>query len=70
MSDVISKDFKMTCYKIEYNKHQEKAKTTSTFTFTMLYTTIPHKLLFKILHEVVNFVFKSKTRSQLDFSKT
>ena len=35
-----------------------------------LYTTIPHNFLIKLLSEVINFVFKSKTRSRIGFSKT
>ena len=38
--------------------------------FIALYTTIPHNFLIKLLSEVINFVFKSKTRSRIGFSKT
>ena len=48
----------------------KKAKRISTFDFTTLYTAIPHNLLIKVLSEVMNFVFKSKTPSRIGFSKT
>ena len=34
-----------------------------------VYTTIPHNLLIKVLSKVINFVFDSKTRSCIGFSK-
>ena len=37
--------------------------------FTALYKTVPHDLLIKVLSEIINFVFKSKTRSCINFSK-
>ena len=49
---------------------KKKNKSTSTFDFTTLYTTIPHNLLIKVLYEVINYVFKSKTRSLTSFLKT
>ena len=42
--------------------HLGKTKSISTFDFSILYATIPHKLLIKVLLEVVNFVFQSKSR--------
>ena len=50
--------------------NREKAKSTSTFDFTTLYTTTPQNLLITVLSEVINFAFKSKTRSPIGFSKT
>ena len=49
---------------------KKKAKSISAFEFSMLYTTIPDKLLLKMLSEVINFVFKSKVRKRIGFSKT
>ena len=48
---------------------KEKAKSILTLTNT-LYTTIPHKLLLKVVSAVINFVFKSKVRKLIGFSKT
>ena len=41
---------------------KKKAKSISAFEFSILYATIPDKLLLKVLSEVINFVFKSKVR--------
>ena len=49
---------------------KKKAKSISTFDFSPLYTTILHKLLLKVLSEIINFVFKSKVRKRTGFSKT
>ena len=49
---------------------KKKAKSISTFDFSTLHTTILHKLLLKALSEIINFVFKSKVRKRIDFSKT
>ena len=49
---------------------KRKAKSISTFVFTTLHTTIPHKFVIKVLSEVINFVLKSKTRSRIVFSET
>ena len=49
---------------------KKKAKSISTFDFSTLCTTIPHKLFLKVLSEVINFVFKSKVRIRSGFSKT
>ena len=49
---------------------KKKAESISTFDFTTLYSTIPHDLLIKVLSEVINFVFKSKTRNSIGFLKT
>ena len=49
---------------------KKKAKSISTFGFSALYATIPHKLLLKMLSEVINFAFKSKVRKHIAFSKT
>ena len=46
-----------------------KTKSFSTFDFTILYTTIHHNLLNKVLSEAINFVFKSKTQSRISFWK-
>ena len=37
---------------------KKKAKSISTFDFSTLHTTILHKLLLKVLSEIINFVFK------------
>ena len=42
--------------------HLGKIQPISTFDFSILYTTILHKLLIKVLLEVVNFAFQSKCR--------
>ena len=49
---------------------KKKAKQISTFDFTTLYMTSPHDLLIKFLSALINFVFKSKTGSQIGFSET
>ena len=49
---------------------RKKAKSVSAFEFSVLYTTIPDKLLLKVLSKVINFVFKSKVRKRIGFSKT
>ena len=48
---------------------KKKAKSISAFEFRILYTTIPDKLLLKVLSEVINFVFKSKVRKRIGLSK-
>ena len=52
------------------NKINVKKKSISTFDCSTLYTTILHKLLLKVLSEVINFFFKSKVRKCIGFSKT
>ena len=49
---------------------KKKAKSISTFNFTTSHTTILHKLLLKVLLEIINFAFKSKVRKRIGFSKT
>ena len=49
---------------------KKKAKSISTFDFSTFYSAIPHKLLIKVLSEIINFVFKSKVRKRIGFSKT
>ena len=49
---------------------KKKAKSISTFDFSTLHTTILHKLLLKVFSEIINFVFKSKVRKRIGFSKT
>ena len=49
---------------------KKKAKSISAFEFSILSTSIPHKLLLKVLSEVINFAFKSKVRKRIGFSKT
>ena len=56
--------------KLNKIKVKKKAKSTSTFDFSTLHTTILHKLLLKVLSEIINFFFKSKVRKRTDFSKT
>ena len=41
-------------------KEKKNTKSISTFDFTTLYTTGPHKILIKVLSEVINFVFNPK----------
>ena len=48
---------------------KKKAKSILAFEFSISYTTIPHKLLLKVLSKVINFVFKSKVRKRIGFSK-
>ena len=48
---------------------KKKAKSFSAFELSILSTTIPHKLLLKVLSEVINFVFKSKVRKRIGLSK-
>ena len=49
---------------------KKKAKSISTFDFSTLYTTILHKLLLKVISEIINFVFKLKVIKRIGFSKT
>ena len=49
---------------------KKKAKYISTFDFSTLHTTILHKLLLKVLSEIINFVFKSKVKKRIGLSKT
>ena len=49
---------------------KKKAKSISTFNFSTLHTTILHKLLLKVLSEIINFVFKSNVKKRIGFSKT
>ena len=49
---------------------KKKAVSISTFGFTTLYATIPHKLLVKVLSEVINFFIKYKVRKSIGLSKT
>ena len=44
---------------------KKKTKSISTFEVSALYTTIPHKLLIKVLSGVINLVFKSKIRKRI-----
>ena len=48
---------------------KKKAKSISAFDFSTLYSAIPHKLLLKVLSEIINFAFKSKVRKRISFSK-
>ena len=48
---------------------KKKAKSISAFEFSILFKTIPHKLLLKVLSEVINFVFKSKVSKRIGFFK-
>ena len=49
---------------------KKKAKSISAFELSILSTTIPNKLLLKVLSEVINFVFKSKVSKRIGFSNT
>ena len=48
---------------------KKKVKSISAFELSILSITIPHKLLLKVLSEVINFFFKSKVRKRIGFSK-
>ena len=48
---------------------KKKAKSILAFEFSILSTTIPHKLPLKVLSEVINFVFKSKFRKRIGLCK-
>ena len=52
------------------NEINVKKKSISTFDCGTFYTTILYKLLIKVLSEVISFVFKSKVRLHIGFSKT
>ena len=52
------------------NKINVKKKSISTFQCSTFYTTTLDKLLIKVLSEVISFVFKSKIRQHIGFSKT
>ena len=47
---------------------KKQDKSILTFDFITLYTTISHSLLIIVLSEVINFVFKSETRSRIGTS--
>ena len=49
---------------------KKKANSISTFDLSTLYTVIPYKLFIRVLLKVINFVFKSKVRKHIGFSKT
>ena len=51
------------------NKTNVNKKSISTFECSTFYTTTLDKLLIKVLSEVINFVFKSKVRQHIAFSK-
>ena len=48
---------------------RKKAKSISTFNYSILYTAIPHKTYLEVLSEVINFVIKFKVRKGIGFSK-
>ena len=52
------------------NKINVNKKSISTFDCSTLYTAILHKFLLKVPSEVINFLFKSKVRTCIGFSKT
>ena len=52
------------------NKINVKKKSISTFECSTFYTTTLDKLFIKVLSEVISFVFKSKVRQHIGFSKT
>ena len=56
--------------KINKINHKKNAKNISTFDFSTLYTTIPHKLLIEVLSNVIKFVFNSNTHKKIGFSKS
>ena len=52
------------------NKINIKKKSVSTSECSTFYTTTQDKLFIKVLPEVISFVFKSKVRKHIGFSKT
>ena len=52
------------------NKINVKKKSISTFECSAFYTTTLDKLLIKVISKVISFVFKSKIRQRIGFSKT
>ena len=52
------------------NKIKVKKKSISTFESNTFNATTLYKLLIKVLSEVISFVFKSKVRQHIGFSKT
>ena len=52
------------------NKIKVKKKSISTFESNTFNATTLYKLLIKVLSEVISFVFKSKVRQHISFSKT
>ena len=51
------------------NKYKN-AQSISTFDFSTLYTKLPHQLLIDVLNEIIDFVFQSRTRTRIGFSKS
>ena len=49
---------------------RKRAKKISSYDFSTLHTSITDNLLIKVLSEILNFVFKSKARSEVVFSAT
>ena len=49
---------------------KKKVKFISPFEFSILYTTVPHKLPIKELSETINFVFKFKVSKHTGIFKT
>ena len=52
------------------NKINVKKKSISTFQCSTFYTTTPDNLLIKVFSEVNRFVFKSRVKQHIGFSKT
>ena len=86
LSDTISKNSKMTFFYLGYKKFwvvqnsfpiatmlneiNFKKKSISIFECSTFCITTLDKLLIKVLSEVISFVFKSKVRQHIGFSKT
>ena len=48
---------------------KKRAKSISTFDFSIIYVAIPHKLL-KVVSDIISFAFKSNVRKYTGFYKT
>ena len=48
---------------------EKKAKSFSTFDFSISCTTVPHIHLIKVLSEVISFILKSKVKKRIGISE-
>ena len=56
--------------KLDQINMKKNAKSLYTFDFSTLYTTIPHKLLIKVLSDIIKLVFKSNSFERIGFSES
>ena len=56
--------------KIDKINRKKNAKSLYTFDFSTLYTTIPHKLLIRVLSDIIRLVFRSNTYKKIGFSES